>query len=330
MKILILGGTVFLGRHIVDSALKKGHELTLFNRGKHNADLFPDIEKIRGDRKTDIDKLKGREWDAVIDTCGYVKSDVVKSSEVLKDNAGKYIFVSSASVYRDYKTIDMDESYPVGTVEDEDVEEMNVENYGPLKAVCEKVISKAFPKAYVNVRAGLIVGPHDISDRFTYWVRRVAEGGKVLCPGNGSTPIQYIDVRDIADWIIKMTGGDSYGTYNATGLDYTYTMHEFLKDCKSVGRSDAEFIWADDKFLEENEVAPWSDMPVWLPDSNPDYAGFSKANIDKALKDGMTFRKPADTIKATLDWDKTRTDAEEMRAGLKREREKELLNALGY
>ena len=328
MKILILGGTIFLGRHIVDSALEKGYELTLFNRGQHNPDLFPEIEKIHGDRKTDIDKLKGREWDAVIDTCGYVKSDAVKSTQVLKDTTGKYIFISSLSVYADFKKPGIDESYPVGKIEDEDVEEMNFENYGPLKALCEDVVCKAYPHSHVNARAGLLVGPYDFSDRFTYWVRRVAEGGKILCPGDGNTLIEYIDIRDLADWTLKMAENDSCGTYNATGLDHEYTMREFLEDCRSVSGSDAEFIWADDEFLKENNVAPWTDMPLWLPDSDPEFAGFSKINIDKALNDGMTFRKPADTIKATLDWDRTRTDVKEMRAGLKKEREAELIKLL--
>src|SRR5262245_13833200 len=195
----MIGGTWFLGRHIVDSAIARGHDVTLFNRGRHNADLFSDVEKLHGDRDGELDVLRGRTWEAVIDTCGYVPRVVRASAELLKEAVEHYTFTSSMSVYADTSSKGLDETTPVGTLEDETVEQVTGETYGPMKALCEKLIEEIYPRRSSFVRAGLIVGPYDYIDRFTYWVRRIARGGDVLAPGDPESPIQIIDARDLAD-----------------------------------------------------------------------------------------------------------------------------------
>ena len=189
MNLLILGGTVFLGRHLVEAALARGHAVTLFNRGQHNPDLFPEVERLRGDRDGDLQALEGRRWDAVVDTCGYVPRVVRASAEMLAPNVDHYTFISSISVYADTSKPGIDEQAPVGTLDDPTTEEVTGESYGPLKALCEQAAEAAMPGRVLNIRPGLIVGPHDPTDRFTYWVRRVAEGGEVLAPGNPHAPV---------------------------------------------------------------------------------------------------------------------------------------------
>ncbi len=204
MKLLVLGGTVFLGRHLVEAATARGHSVTLFNRGQHNPELYPEVEKLRGDRDSDLSALQGRRWDAVIDTCGYLPRAVRASAELLADAVDHYTFISSISVYADFHTPAMDESAPVGTLADETVEEVTGETYGPLKALCEQAAERALPGRVLNIRPGLIVGPHDPTDRFTYWPVRVARGGEVLAPGRPHVPVQVIDGRDLAEWTVRM------------------------------------------------------------------------------------------------------------------------------
>ena len=324
MNILIIGGTRFVGRHLVDSALARGHQVTLFNRGKSNPDLFPNIETIIGDREHDMEKLSGREWDAVIDTCGYVPRIVSVSGVGLERSVGRYVFISSISAFADFTKIGMDESAPVGKIEDETVEEITGETYGPLKALCEKAILDLYNDRGLVVRPGLIVGPNDPTDRFTYWPVRVAKGGDVLAPEKPEVPIQVIDVRDLADFIIKLIEDEASGIYSATGPDYELTLGKMLDTCKQVSGSDANFHWASVDFLKSNNVQEWSDMPVWVPD-NEENQGFSRVNISKAIKAGLTFRPIADTVQDTIDWANTRPTDHEWRAGLRSEREQELL-----
>lgn len=331
MNILIIGGTRFLGRHLVDSALARGHNVTLFNRGKTDPGLFPHLETILGDREQDISKLAGRAWDAVIDVAGYLPRIVGVSSVGLEGSVGRYVFISSISVYPDSSLhkVGIDESDPVGKLEDETVEEITGETYGPLKALCEKTVLDLYGERGLVVRPGLIVGPNDPTDRFTYWPVRVAKGGDVLAPEKPEVPVQVIDVRDLSDFTIKLIEKNASGIYNATGPDYELTFGAMLETCKQVSGSDAAFRWASVGFLEQHKVEAWSDMPVWVPD-NEENRGFSRVDISKAIRAGLTFRPLAATVRDTLAWAKTRPPDHPWRAGLKSERESELLEMLGH
>jgi 2'-hydroxyisoflavone reductase len=333
MDLLILGGTIFLGRHLVEAALARGHAVTLFNRGQHNADLFPSVEKLRGDRNGDLGALAGRRWDAVIDTCGYVPRVARASAELLAGAVDHYTFISSISVYPSLPEPGMDESAPIGTLSDESVEadgplpEVTGETYGPLKALCEQAAEAAMPGRVLNVRPGLIIGPHDPTDRFTYWPRRIARGGEVLAPGSPEGAVQVIDARDLAEWTVRMVEGGKTGVYNATGPENPLTMRSVLETCRAVSGSDATLTWVDEEFLLNAGVAPWTELPLWVPAREESMAGFSAVNCGKAIAAGLTFRPLADIVRDTLAWDATRPADREMRAGLKPEREAEVLAA---
>jgi 2'-hydroxyisoflavone reductase len=326
MKILIIGGTRFLGRHLVNSARSRGHTVTLFNRGQTNPNLFMQVDKIHGDREKDLDQLTGH-WDAVIDTCGYVPRVVKMSAEALKDKVENYVFISSISVYSDFSKIGINESAPLGKIEDETIEEITGESYGPLKVLCEKAVQDVFGIRSLVIRPGLIVGPHDPTDRFTYWPVRVARGGDVLAPDRPDVLTQVIDVRDLARFIIDLIEQNVSGIFNATGPDHSLSFGRLLDTCKLIGNSDAKFKWAPLEFLNQNEIAPWSDMPAWLPDSGED-AGFARVDISKALNAGLKFLSLEETVHDTLEWANSRPADHEWKAGLKAEREKELLDLL--
>lgn len=324
MNLLVLGGTVFLGRHVVDIALERGYEVTLFNRGQHNADLYPEVEKLRGNRDGDLEALKGRKWDAVIDTCGYFPRIVRDSAELLADAVGHYTFISSISVYKDLAKPGVDEDYPVATIEDKTVEQITGETYGALKALCEEAAESTMPGRVLNVRSGLIVGPHDPTDRFTYWVCRAAQGGEMLAPVEPEVAIQVIDARDQAGWILDMAQARRTGVYNVTGPDYTLTFGELFRTTENVSGNELNPLWASKDFLLDHEVQPWSDFPLWIPaDSEDAYIG--AVDISKAIDSGLTFRPIAETVKDTLDWANGRPDDHTWRAGLSPQREKELL-----
>lgn len=335
MKLLILGGTEFLGRYLVEAALARGHEVTLFNRGRTNADLFPAVEKLRGDRHTDLSALRGRRWDAVIDTSGYSSAVVRASAELLADAVEHYTFISSLSVYPDAMTPGQDEQAPVSTLPDEREDENNWETYGARKALCERTIEAILPGRTLSLRAGLIVGPHDYIDRFPWWVRRIAQGGEVLAPGRPAREIQLIDVRDLAEWNVRMAEARQAGVYNADGPDYPLTMEQVLTACKEASGSDARFTWVDDDFLLAHEVVPFVELPIWLPEATA--AGFYAFDCRKAHAAGLTFRPLVETARATLDWDRARTPAEREPTrsriatigahGLTPERERALLEA---
>jgi 2'-hydroxyisoflavone reductase len=327
MKILIIGGTRFLGRHLVESARTRGHEVTLFNRGKTNPTLFPQVETILGDREHDLDKLSGRAWNAVIDVAGYVPRVVRLSAQGLERSMGRYVFISSISVYASFSKIGIDESDPVGKIEDESFEEITGESYGPLKALCEKAVQDTYGERALIVRPGLIVGPNDPTDRFTYWPVRVARGGDVLAPEKPDVPVQIIDVRDLSDFIIKLIEENASGIYNATGPDSELTLGAVLEACREVSGSDANFKWASVEFLTDHKVEAWSDMPVWVPDTEED-AGFSRTDISKAINAGLKFRPLKDTVRDTINWANTRPMEHEWKAGLKPGREAELLELL--
>lgn len=324
MKILIIGGTRFLGRHLVNSARARGHEVTLFNRGKTNPGLFRNLETISGDREKDLDQLTGQ-WDAVIDTCGYFPRIVKMSAEALKDRVENYVFISSISVYADFRKTGINESYPVGKIEDETMEEVTGESYGPLKALCEKAAQDIFGVRSLIIRPGLIVGPHDPTDRFTYWPVRIARGGDVLAPESPNALTQIIDVRDLSDFIIHLIEQNVSGVFNATGE--SLSLGTLFETCKQVSKSDADFKWASVEFLNQNHVMPWSDMPTWIPDTDED-KGFARVDISKAMHAGLSISPLKETVKATLAWALERPLDHEWKAGLIEVREKELLEML--
>jgi len=325
MKLLILGGTVFVGRHLVEAALSRNHEVTLFNRGQHNADIFPDVETLRGNRDGGLDPLKGRRWDAVVDTCGYVPRVVRASADVLSGAVDHYTFISSISVYQDVSRPGVDESGAVGTLEDTTTEEVAGDAYGPLKALCERAVEESMPGRTLVTRPGLIVGPHDPTDRFTYWPCRVARGGDVLAPGRPDQAVQFIDARDLAAWTLRMVETGRTGTYNATGPDEALTRGSLLDVCNHESGGTARFVWVDETFLLREEVGPWIELPLGIPDAM-DMQGHDAIDCRKAIAAGLAFRPLSETVRDTLAWDATRPADTARAAGLRPEREAELLN----
>lgn len=330
LRILILGGTGFLGPHQVRYALSRGHAITLFNRGRTNPQLFPEVEKLRGDRDNDLEALKGREWDVVIDNSASVPRWVRQSAQLLEGSVDRYLFVSSISVYSDNSIVGMDESGPIATIPDTEPEpeKVNGQTYGPMKAMCEQEAEKAFPSRTTIVRPGLIVGPGDTSDRFTYWPVRIDRGGEVLAPGNPTDPVQIVDVRDLAGWMIRMLEDGHTGVHNATGPESPLSMGEMLYGIRAVTTGEISFTWVDADFLAAHRVRPWSHMPTWIP-PREGMEGFSRVDCSRAIDNGLTFRPLAATARDTIDWFKTlpAERQERMRAGLPPQREAEVLTA---
>ena len=325
MKILVLGGTVFVGRHFTQAALDRGHQLTLFNRGQHNPELFPETEKLQGDRDGGLAVLEGHKWDAVVDTSGYLPRIVRDSAKMLSTMTSRYTFISSIAVYADASKPGIDEDYAVGDLPDRSVEEINEVTYGPLKAICEEEVNAQFPGRSLIVRPGLIVGPDDPTDRFTYWPVRAMRGGEILAPNTPNAAIQIIDVRDLSIWMIEMIEKQAAGVFNATGPDYRLHMSQFLEKCISVGGRDASITWVDEDFLNNSGVSEWMDLPLWL------YSEKEKAllsiDVSKAIDSGLTFRSLEETIEDTMLWAGSRIPGHEWRAGLEPDREKRLLAA---
>lgn len=322
MKLLMLGGTKFVGRHLVEAALARGHELTLFHRGRTNPELFSELEVIRGDRDHDLDRLAGRSWDAVIDTSGYLPRLVSASARRLSETVERYVFISSISVYGTGVSPGADETTPVLSLGDPTIEVVNGETYGPLKVLCEAAIEAELPGRALHVRPGLIVGPEDPTDRFTYWPCRVARGGEVLAPGDPRQPVQFIDARDLAAWIVRQVEAKATGVYNATGPREALGMGAFLEACRAALGKDARFTWVDEAFLLEREVRPFSELPLWMPAAQ---AGFSAISSRKAQEAGLTYRPLAETIQETATSRQGR--GEEWQAGMASGREQELLAA---
>jgi len=321
VRILIIGGTVFAGRHFCEAALSAGHDVTLFHRGRHNPGLFPTAEFIQGDRTADLGLLRDS-WDVVLDTCGYFPRDVSASAEHLKDKAGRYVFVSSLSVYAESSTTPgIDETRKLLTANPDDVE-VTGENYGGLKALCEDAAERAMPGRVLVIRPGLIVGPHDQSDRFTYWAVRLNKGGNILAPGPPDDPVQLIDVRDLAEWILRLAEEGKTGTFNANGPDYELTMERALLAGLSVADQRGRLVWVDGAWLREQGVTPWTEMPLWVPDA----IGFARFDSSKAIEAGLTFRSVEQTFAETRDWAVNRPNDYEWRAGMKPEREVELIS----
>ncbi len=306
---------------MVACALERGHQVTLFNRGIHGADLFPEARRIKGDRDGGLEALGSEEWDAVVDPSGYLPRVVSYSGSLLRRKTNHYTFISSISVYADPPFENMDENAPIAKMADPTVERIDGETYGPLKALCEQAIQDIYHENALVIRPGLIVGPNDPTDRFTYWPVRVGRGGEVAAPGDPFAPVQFIDVRDLAEWAIKMVEGRVGGTFNATGPGERLSMSEFLNKCKSATQSSADFTWMSEEFLLEQKVAPFIEMPLWVP---ADQKGIHEVSIRRAVENGLAFRPMEETIRDTYLWDKTRP-AGERRAGLKKLQEEDLL-----
>jgi 2'-hydroxyisoflavone reductase len=284
LRLLLIGGTVFLGRAAAEAALARGHEITLFNRGRSNPELFPEAEHLRGDRRHDLSALEGRTWDAVVDTSGYTPADVRASAELLRDSS-RYVFVSSVSVYADLSAGPTEES-PVAELGDMPVDDVSDDfsNYGALKALCEEEVEKVFDERALIVRPGLIVGPHDPTGRFTYWARRLARGGEILAPGPPERHVQFVDVRDLAEWIVDAAERGLTGTFNATSPGVPW----------SALLAGADVTWVSDEFLVGEGVGQWMELPLWV--ASADSAGIHQANVDRALAAGLRFRPLAETI----------------------------------
>jgi 2'-hydroxyisoflavone reductase len=336
LRILILGGTGFTGPHQVRYALERGHTVTLFNRGRERKDWPGKVEELIGDRNTgDLKALEGRDWDVCIDNPTTLPFWVRDAGRVLHDKVQQYVFISTVSVYADDDK-PADESAPLARYTGTDAMAETAESlranvaalYGPLKAVSEQEARKQFPGMVTIIRPGLIVGPGDETDRFTYWPARLSRGGEVLAPGDGTDDVQFIDARDLAEWTIRMTESRVFGTFNATGPEQPLQMRGMLTGIATAIHSDARITWVPKDFLEARKVAPWSDMPVWVPGQG-DSAGFAKRSIRNAVAAGLTFRPLAITATDTLDWFKQQPPDRQakLRAGLSPAREHELLSA---
>ena len=334
LRILILGGTGFTGPFQVKYALSRGHKVTAFNRGKtHPGELPKEVEQLIGDRNGHLEALKGKQWDVCIDNPTTLPAWVRDAAQFLKGNVERYIFISTISVYADTST-GPDENTPLAKYEGADPFKETLEamkasgykTYGPLKALSEQETEKWFPGKSLIIRPGLIVGPRDETDRFTYWPVRIDRGGEVLAPGNPSDPVQFIDGRDLAEWTIRMAENRETGIYNATRPAKELGIGGMLDGIKTALNSNANFAWADGEFLKQQKVEAWSDMPVWAGDE----LGMARTNISRALPKGLTFRPLGDTARDTLAWLEAQKPERQakMRAGLTPEREAEVLVAL--
>ena len=326
MRILVLGGTVFLGRAVTDAALARGHEVVHFHRG---ISAPPDarVRTVIGEREQLDAAQLDCAYDAVIDNSGYLPHVVGRSVDALRERAGRYLFVSSISVYRRFDREGFAEDSPVAPAPRPPPEATTPETYGPLKAACEAVVRQAFGERALVVRPGLIVGPHDPTDRFTYWPVRVARGGVVAAPGEPSRRVQFIDVRDLARWMVRLAERGAAGTFNATGPRGPLTMGGLLAMCRQVAGGDARFEWIDEDFLLAQGIQPWREMPLWIPKKDDAMWGLMSANIERALAAGLSLRPWHDTIRDTLEWASTLPAERPWKAGLTPAAERALLEA---
>lgn len=336
-KILVLGGTSFLGPAIVDAGLARGHEFTLFNRGRTNPGKFADLEQLRGQRRRprpdrpdapaqDLKALEGRKWDAVVDTSGYYTGEVEDVCKVLAGNVGQYVYISSLSVYPALGTdaTPIDETSKLAECDDKYRQDMGKEGefYGALKRYCEDAVAAAFPGKATLVRPGYIVGPGDPTDRFTYWPARFARGGECLAPGTPDNDLQFIDVRDLGAWIVTAIEQGTVGPFNAVGFDGRISVAEFLHTGKGTLNHKCSFTWVDDAFLEAEKVSSWGEMGCWTPKAMNGHT-----DVSRLIAAGGTFRPIADTIRDTAAWVQAKDGRGDRKwaAGMTAEREAELL-----
>jgi 2'-hydroxyisoflavone reductase len=335
VKLLVLGGTEFLGRYLVESALVAGHEVTLFNRGRRNSSLFPDVERIIGDRRGDLAALAGRRWDAAVDSSGYLPGQVRRMAERLRDSVDHYTFISTISVYAEFFLDGTDEAAPVAqvsepeifTAESFDPPERSLpgggygQSYGGLKALCEREAELAMPERTLVVRPGLIIGPHDYSGRYSYWVDRLARGGQVLAPGAPENPVRVIDVRDLADWIMQIVRSRGTGVFNATGRD-GMTMREVIEQTALATDSRSTITWVPEEVLMATGMDPFESFPLWVPKKHN--AVFGVQN-NRAIATGLTFRPLMQTAEAVSEWQRLDRSAV-ISPGLDALHEAEILN----
>jgi 2'-hydroxyisoflavone reductase len=328
-KVLILGGTGFIGPHFVDALTAGGHKITLFNRGKRDPEVKAGVEQLLGDRDGQVDSLKGRDWDVVIDNSGYKPSQVKLTAGLLKDHVRQYIFISSIAVYADFAKAGIDEDYKLAVLKDPGNEVVTGETYGALKVLCEKIVEETYGKRATLIRPTYIAGPGDHTDRFTYWPFRVSRGGEMLAPGTPSDPFQYIDVRDLAGFIRVCVEKHVPGKFNLCGPQGAVTMGSLLEESKRITKANTTFVWATPEFLEAQEIigekAKGNFMPIWQPPKG-DEAGLLLVSPARAVKKGLKFRSLEATIRDTLEWQKKRPeDEQQLKAGLTLEKEAELL-----
>ncbi len=324
----MLGGTVFLGRHIVEALLARGHEVTLFHRGQRGADLFPQLDRVLGDRASDLDRLPaGARWDAVVDTSGFVPGVVTTSASALRERADQYVFISTIGVY-DASLPALDEASPIVELpEGASREVMTLDTYSPLKALCERAATDAFgAERTLLVRPGLIVGPHDPSDRFTYWPLRFARGGDVLVPDDLGAAVQIIDVRDLADFVVHAIERRTTGAVNAVGPAERLTLRALLEACAAASGVPSRMVPVGLATLAAHGIGEWIDLPVWIaPDGES--VGMRAVSPARGLALGMRYRPLARTVADTLRWARDERGDAPLKAGLTREREAAALTA---
>jgi 2'-hydroxyisoflavone reductase len=299
MDILVIGGTKFVGRHLVEAALARGHTVTLFNRGQTAPGLFDAVQEIHGDRDGGIEALGNRGFDAVIDTSGYVPRVVAQSVNHFKDRTGRYLFVSSVSVYPDSAPTPVSEDTGLLELTEPDSEDV-MKHYGALKAVCENVVTNGFGETATIVRPGIVIGPHDPTNRFTYWVTRISRGGTVLGPEPRDQPSQLMDARDLGAFMVDLIEHDVGGTFNATAPETARSLEGTLQIIKEATESDAHIEWVDARFLQEHEIEPWTRLPLWLPEEEGN--SLMQADISAALGKGFAYRDLGDSAVDTLRW----------------------------
>jgi 2'-hydroxyisoflavone reductase len=325
MNLLIIGGGVFLGQALLGSALENGHTVTVFNRGQSRQWWPPGVKWIVGDRKEDLHLLMNRQWDAVIDTCGYRPQDVELSCATLYDYCERYVYVSSVSAYASFAKPPIRENDRLASIVGHATEAVTGINYGPMKAECERTVARVFGARSILIRPGLIVGPNDPTGRFSYWPWRIAAGGRVLAPGDPERPIQFIDARDLAAWILHLVDVRASGAFNGTGPNDGATFGELLDTCRWICGEEVEVEWADDKFLEREGVQPWTELPLWIPSHDGSMRGFQLVETRRAQASGLTTRPLAVTLNDILEAG-IPVASDKRRAGkLTRQRERDLL-----
>jgi 2'-hydroxyisoflavone reductase len=330
MNIAVIGGTRFFGRRFVEAAARRGDRVTAFHRGENSFELPAGVNEIHGDRDSDaLNALAGPAYDLVLDTCGYYPVSLERSTAVLK-SAKRYLFISSISAYADASRPGLDESSALAVLADGLGEKPDVnEHYGALKAACENVVRGAFGDRATIVRPGLIVGAYDPTDRFTYWPERMMRGGEVLAPGSPSNPVQFIDARDLAEFCLTLADAHAPGAYNATGPARTLTMEQFLA-CGAASLAADEPVrlrWIGDRALLEAGVTPWSDLPLWIPENDPETGGLMQVDVRSSIAAGLRFHPLEDTLLETALWSKSLPPDRARKAGLSADRERELLGA---
>lgn len=331
MNILILGGTQFVGRALAEAALAAGHRLTLFNRGRSGTGLFPQAQHLRGDRSGDISALARGEWDAVIDSCGYLPREVEATASLLKGRVGRYLYISSVSAYASFAQPN-DEGSALGRLADPDTEVVDGASYGPLKAACEMRLRQHFNEQALVLRPGLIVGPHDPTQRFSYWPARVAlaqDGEPLLVPGQPGDALQFIDARDLAAFALSLLAQGRAGTFNAVAAPGQWTRGELMAACAAAAGVRPRWVWAEDQRLLDLGVKPWIELPLWLPQTG-DHISFMECDNRAALRAGLTIRPLAETVADTLAWWRALPAEAQVfsKAGVRPDREQALLHAL--